>query len=96
MKNAEELKLMAHKIVNEYAGRVIEKLHATALEFSIYDALQDAYRKGAEEMREKAAAVAEKRIVHNARLGYDYGWNRAANLIEDEIKSLPLTEGGGR
>lgn len=90
MKNAEE-------VANDlavYSRR--DSVGCVELKDAIAKALQDAYRKGAEDMRLRAADVAEKRVVHNPRLDYDAGWNRAANLIEDEIRYLPITEGGGR
>lgn len=94
MKNAEELKLMAHKIVNEYAGRVVEKLHATALEFSIYDALQDAYQKGVEEMRERARIVAWCHKCDERCKDIGLGPYCTTSVAED-IKALPLHPEGG-
>lgn len=98
MKNAAEV---AHSIplYAVYGGLGEKESHSRREETYglIAKALQDAYQKGAEDMRIAAAKVAEKRIVHNARLDYDAGWNRGANLIEDEIRHLPLhPEGGGR
>lgn len=83
------------KALEDYANeRILELFEGEDCKVAQIE--QDAYRKGEEDMRERAAEVAEKRVVHNARLDYDSGWNRAANLIEDEIKSLPLTEGGAK
>lgn len=95
MKNADRVA----KIIVDTVGPPPEMDRILAAQFyvAIKDALEDAYQKGAEDMRIAAAKVAEKRIVHNARLDYDAGWNRGANLIEDEIRHLPLhPEGGGR
>ncbi len=94
MKNAEELKLMAHKIVNESTGRVIEKLDATRLEFSIYDSLQDAYQKGAEDMRMRAAAIAEAEEGVGANEAYGCSCGES---IAEKVNTIPLhPEGGGR
>jgi hypothetical protein len=105
MKNAEELKLMAHKIVKEYEGRVIEKLHATALEFSIYDALQDAYQKGEEEMRERAAKTSQESwdrpgdviYVSEVRHKEPYVTGKEwCDHVAKRIRALSPTEGGAR
>lgn len=59
--------------------------------------LKAAYAKGYSDAREAAANVAEKRAVHNLALEYDAGWNRCANLVEDEIRALqPSPEREGK
>lgn len=83
MKNAEQV---AKELAERFSGMTFSGgLGTEWLISKIAKALQAAYQKGEEEMRERAAKVAEKRCQcpHHISIGY-------------EIGALPLTEGGAR
>jgi hypothetical protein len=85
-----ELKNTAIRVLQEE----VERLKADPLPAAAWvrEVERAAYRRGAESMRAAALAVAHKRAVLPVENDTDAAWCRAATLIEEEVRTLPIPE----
>lgn len=96
--NAEE---RARKILNLFLGYGVkgsDKSYYDEVLLEITEAFADGYLQGNANgfrtAQEKAAGIAEKRVVHNPEIEYDSGWNRGAQLITQEIRAMEDNSNG--